>query len=184
MHFKNNLSRLMGALLLILGLCSALSADNVQSLPASEVTLQFNGQDNAVDQVNSRGTFAADLKLYVVEPDGGRWNDATSTSFQMSCMDFAFDSVLNLTFEEQFNRYIDWTPNFSGVEESNVMVIAVLFDRNVGYPASSDTGIGHNHPFTAYYTDAAVACTPGEVDTANSDTYTHTVFLEYMASSS
>ena len=184
MHFKSNLQRFLGVILLILGLCGVLHAENLQGLPVSPSDLQYNGQDKNIDQIDTRGAYFANLKLYVIEPDGGRWNDAQAQNYEMSFLDFAFDSLLVMDVDEEFNRYIDWTPNYSGVTEGNVMVIAVLFDQNEGFPASSDTINGHDHPFTAYYPDAVVGCTPGEVDTAGpSGSYTHTVFLEYQGSS-
>lgn len=179
MHFKTNLQGFLGAILLILGLCGALYADNVQGIPASESGLQFDGSTNVVDQVSSRGAYYGNLKLYVIEPDGGRWDDSQNHTFEMSFLDFAYDTVLVMDVEEQFNRNIDWTPNYSGVTEDNVMVIAVLFDRNAGYPASSDTIGGHNLPFTAYYPDAVVGCVPGETNSAGpAGSFTHTVFVE------
>ena len=178
MHFKSNLQRFIVLFLLILGLTAVLHAENIQNLPASESTLDFSGQEQVVHQAATRGTYVGDLKLYVIEPDG-RWDDSQSSPFEMAFLDFAFDSVLNLTVDEEFNRYIDWTPNITHVTEDNVMVVAVLYDRNAGYPASSDTGVGTDFPFTAYYPDAVVGCVPGEVDTAGAGGgYTHTVFLE------
>lgn len=121
------------------------------------------------------------LTLFVVEPTS-QWNDNTGFPFNFGFLDYAFDQDIIIPANSSYNQNLTWKPadaGYPGVTENNIMVIAVLFnadyDTNYAYPPA-------NNPFLAHYVDAAAGAAPGEVDSNQVGTFTHTVLLEEAAS--
>jgi hypothetical protein len=160
---------------------SVLPADIRSEIGAASPQSQVNDATEGISQgLNSRGTYASQLKVYVVEPIS-RYKDYSGHSYEMGFLDFAIDTSLNLEYQVPFSKTAEWDPAQNGVgsiQGDNIMVIAVLFNHLEGHPAYTTDG-EDTYPFTAYYSDATAAALPGETgyNDASGD-YTHTVFLE------
>jgi len=130
----------------------------------------------------NRGQYQGNLRVYVVEPDS-RWANQDGGSWYNGFLAFACDTMLSLNYQEQFNKSLSWTPvaSLSPIDESNIMVIAVMFNKMEGHTSNSNYPPDDDGEFIAYYADAAASAIPGETgynDAAGE--YTHTVFLEEL----
>jgi len=146
--------------------------------PATDVVQQPTGE--VFEDAGSRAPYQGVLKIYVVEPVSSFYDDYNGAPYNNAFLDFAYDTALNLEYQQEFNRTIEWDPaqhGWSGITEGNIKVIAVLYNHIESHHAYSDPPSGGH--FLAYYADAAAAAEPGETgqNEAGGD-YTHTVFLE------
>jgi PKD repeat protein len=120
----------------------------------------------------SNAPYTGRLRIYVVEPVS-RWNMYNGQPYHFGFLGFAYNQDISIDPQDTYHNSVTWTGD---VTESNAMVMAVVFNsephQGYAYPPSSN-------PFTAYYTDATAAATPGNTgyNTVN-ETFTHTVFAE------
>ncbi len=118
------------------------------------------------------------LRIYVVEPES-RWNNYDGEPYHFGFLDFAFNDMISLEYQEVFTNSITWDGNqagFGDIQENNIIVMAALFNPEI-HKGYSNPPMGF--PFEAHYVDAAAAATPGNSasNTVNEE-FTHTVFVE------
>jgi hypothetical protein len=125
------------------------------------------------------GDYTGWVRLYVVEPTA-RWKDNNGYDYHFGFLDFALDSTIVLPDGSRYHRSVTWDASAAGwygVSESNIMVIATIFNAQ-----EYETGYSYppySYPFTAYYVDATAGATPGTVDSNNTTpNSTHTVFVD------
>lgn len=112
------------------------------------------------------------LRVYIVEPVS-RWNNYAGQPYHFGFLGFALNEAISIDPQDTYHNSITWAGDIS---ESNAMVIAAVFNseshQGYAYPPSSN-------PFTAHYTDATAAATPGNTgyNTVTSE-FTHTVLVE------
>ena len=118
------------------------------------------------------------LRIYIVEPTS-RWNNYDGEPYYFGFLDFAFNDVISLEYQDTYTDSIIWDGNqagFSDIQEDNILVIAALFNPEIHK--------GHSYPpmkfpFEAHYVDAAAAATPGNsASNTVTEEFTHTVFVE------
>lgn len=112
------------------------------------------------------------LRIYIVEPVS-RWNNYNNEPYHFGFLGYAYNENISIDQQTPFQKSITWNGD---VTESNVMVIAVVFNshQNKGYAYPP-----RKNPFVAYYTDATAAATPGHTGYNSVTTnFTHTVFAE------
>jgi thiol-disulfide isomerase/thioredoxin len=110
------------------------------------------------------------LRVYIAEPVS-RWNMYNGAPYHFGFLGFAVNEDISVT--DSYQKSVTWNGD---VSESNVMVMAVVFNsephQGYAYPPSGN-------PFTAYYTDATAAATPGTTGyNVVADGFSHTVFAE------
>lgn len=135
--------------------------------------------------------YSCNLKVYMVEIES-RYKDNTNYyRYDYGLLDFAFDTVLNLGYEETFQQTKIWDAKAAGfasnadsifVTQENMMAIAVVFNEvpdgvNYSDPWRDYHPLGA--PFDIHNVDACAAATHGSpgYDTAYGSS-THTVFVE------
>jgi len=151
-------------------------------LMSAGVAIAGNDQQTSLGAEN-RGLYQGNLRIYVVEPDS-RWAHEDGVAWHNGFLGFAYDTSLALAYQQTFNRSLTWTPpaSLTPINQSNIKVIAVIFNTMEGHPADSDP-YSEGGDFTAYYADAAAAAEPGETGyNETTESYTHTVFLEEVCS--
>jgi len=128
--------------------------------------------------VNGIESYTGTLRIYMVEPTS-RWRDSHNHRFEFGFLDFALQDFVTLDSGADWNQTVIWNPataGFSGVVESNIMAIAVLFNSQ-SYTA--DAYPGNGFWFNAHDVDAAAGATPGNPGrNVVNENFTHTVFLE------
>lgn len=133
--------------------------------------------------LKNRAPYQGVLKIYVCEKVS-RYNDYQGDPYEHGFLEFAYDTSLNLEYQQTFNRTLTWDPanhGWSGVTSDNIEVIAVLFNHMEGHHAYSDPPSGGH--FLAYYADATAKAEPGGTGhNQASGSYTHTVFVEEATS--
>jgi len=190
MYCRRRPNRVLGGLMcivpmIVLAFCIQVLADSnpvdACKLDAEE-GLKVSRDEGQALGANDRGYYSQ-LRIYVVEPVSS-WKASDSKNWYNGFLGFAYDTILTLDYLENFSTTVEWTPDAAlpPLNESNIKVIAVMFDKATGHPANSDPYNG-TRPFTAYYADAAAEALPG--DTGYNDAsgpYTHTVFIEEVGS--
>ncbi len=126
----------------------------------------------------SLAAFGGTLRLFVVEPNS-RWVDNNGQPFRYAYMDMALDSAVTINDGQRIVLSRTWlasSSGFSGYQQNNIKVIAVLFEDDV-HAGYSDPPTGA--PFSAYYVAATAAAMPGTCDSNNtSANSTHSAFIE------
>lgn len=147
---------------------SAVGASITPSIATSDD--QQRQEKNDFDSTTSQSSYTGRLRVYVVEPVS-RWNMYNGQPYHFGFLGFAVNEQISI--EDTYQKSVTWAGDIS---ESNAMVMAVVFNSepHQGY-AHPPSG----HPFTAYYTDATAAATPGNTGYNTVTTgFTHTVFVE------
>jgi glutaredoxin len=126
---------------------------------------------------SSRATYQGYLRIYLVEPES-RYVDFYGKNFQFGFLDFAVNQAIAINDGERLSDTVTWNAGtFGSVALNNIEAIAVVFNSE-GHPAYSYPA-NNTYPFTAHWTDAAAASTPGVLAVDNhTGAYTHRVFLE------
>ena len=148
--------------------------------PVANITASSGEQVLApLQSTSSRVNYNCWLRVFVVEPHS-RWTDNTGYyHYDFGFLDFGLDTSLSLAYQESFESTRNWTcpTGLGSISEDNIMVIAVLFNKE-------SSGVNYSDPpsgaaFNIYGADAAASATPGVpgYDTAYGNS-THTVFLE------
>jgi len=156
------------------------------------------GEDYMAEPAGSLNTingadmpYSCNLKVYMVEQESRYMDNTYYYHYDFGLLDFAFDTVLNLTYEETFQQTKIWDARAAGfirnadsayVTQENMMAIAVLFNSEDGGTGLSDPWFEYHAqgaPYTVHNVDACAAATDGNpgYDTAYGST-THTVFVE------
>jgi len=137
-----------------------------------------NRERNASYPSNIEGSlpYKGHLRIYVVEPVS-RWNNYEGEPYHFGFLDFAFNDIISVDYQEVFTKSITWNGNqagFGDIQENNIIVMAALFNPEI-HKGYSNPPIGL--PFETHYVDAAA--TPGNSasNTVNEE-FTHTVFVE------
>lgn len=143
------------------------------SLVGTSVLPMTLASDDQQNQINvASAPYTGRLRIYITEPVS-RWNMYNGQPYHFGFLGFAYNGAISIDAGDTYTN--SWTWN-GDVSESNVMVMAVVFnsESHQGY-ANPPSG----NPFTAYYTDATAAATPGNTgyNVVNED-FTHTVFVE------
>jgi len=136
--------------------------------------------------LSDRGVYVCNLRVYVAKDSSEYWKANDNKKWKNCFMRFAYDTTLNLAYQQNFTRTMPWTTaglpsGEATIEEDNVFVGAAVFNHIQGYSADSAPG-EEGGEFTAYYADAAAKAEPA--DTGHNSTnggYSHTVFLEECA---
>ncbi len=117
------------------------------------------------------------LRVYVAEPVS-RWNMYNGQPYHFGFLGFAANEAVSSDPQDTFQISITWNGD---VTEQNAIVMAVV------YNSESHQGYAHppsGNPFTAYYTDATAAATPGNTGYNEvTEDFTHTVFVEEATAS-
>ncbi|MCP4567218.1 MAG: PKD domain-containing protein [FCB group bacterium] len=136
------------------------------------------------------GNYNATLRVYVIEKLTYRWWDNLSNWYRNAMLSFAIDSAISIPLEGTASITATWNGNdhtytnddgtgsytFGNIVESNIMVVAALFNAD---PITSYSDDPPGSPFNAYLIDASAAADMGETGSDNtSGGYTHTVLLE------
>lgn len=134
--------------------------------------------DGSSMSVNGTESYTGTLRIYIVEPTS-RWRDSHNHKFDFGFLDFALQESVSVDSGTVWSQTVVWDPataGFSGVVESNIMAIAVMFSSQ-SYQA--DAYPGNGFWFNAHNVEAAAGATPGNPgrNVAN-ESFTHTVFLE------
>ena len=126
-----------------------------------------------VDIINlEEETYNGHLRVYIVEPES-RWIMENGDPYHYSFLDFAVDEEISIDYS--YNKNITWNPNLGGgIDEDNIMVIGAVFNST---PHERFSYV--NHPFDAYFVDAAAAAIPDSIGYNKlTNEFTHTVFTE------
>ena len=117
--------------------------------------------------VSSEDDFDGTIRLYIVEKQS-RWNDASQSPYHFGVLDIPIEKSLALRGNAQPLGDVTirklWIPSLKGftdLDQSNVMVIATVFDTDTGKAVQAEA------------TEPALAMTEE----------THTVLLEYLTTS-
>jgi len=138
------------------------------------IALAAENQKNneSANGVVTSAPYTGRLRLYVVEPVS-RWDMYNGQPYHYGFLGFAYNGAISIDPADTYTNSITWNGD---ITESNAMVMAVVFnsESHQGY-ANPPAG----NPFTAYYTDATAAATPGNTgyNVVNED-FTHSVFVE------
>lgn len=131
----------------------------------------------AVDK-DAKVNYDGRLRVFVVEPTS-RWSDYDYKKYHYGFLSFAVDTPVSIPYLETANIQKVWDGNnynFGNITEDNIMVIAVLYNKDSVIAYSDPPSAA---PYYSHYVDAAAAATPGhtgaDTSTANS---THTTFIE------
>jgi len=179
----------------IVGMVLAADGPRPEKMTVIERAVGENIAVDPADNVNSTAgintPYSCNLKVYMTEIES-RYKDNTNYyHYDYGLLAFAFDTVLNLGFDETFQQTKIWDAKAAGfanngdsiyVTQENMMAIAVLFnseDGGTGYSDPSRTYDPLGGPYTIHDVDACAAATHGHpgYDTAYG-TSTHTVFVE------
>lgn len=118
------------------------------------------------------------LKIYVVEPVS-RWDNYDDEPYHYGFLDFAFNDTISIDYQETYSNTIIWDGSqagFSDIEEDNIMIIASIFNPEIG--------IGYAEPptrakFETHFVDATAGVKPGETKSnLVNENFTHTVLVE------
>jgi hypothetical protein len=148
----------------------------IGSLLITSIPVGAEGLQNSV--LKDTITYNGELRIYVVEPIS-RWTNFNGEPYHFGFLDFAFNDMLQIEYQDTYSNSITWDGNqvgFGDIEEDNILVIAALFNPEINkgysYPPFKS-------PFEAHYVDATVAAIPSEIS-ANTvtDNFTHTIFVE------
>jgi len=150
--------------LLVVGICSLFM---LTSLAAGSVP-QTTNSTAAPTSTDYTGT----LRVYIVEPLS-RWNMANGQPYHFGFLGFATQTAVDIPYLGTLDHTYTWSGTFT---DTNIMAIAAVFNSEghqaYAYPPS------HN-PFTAHYSDAAAAATPGTTGYNQVVSgFSHTVFAE------
>lgn len=169
------MKKVLRAYIAVVFMCSIVGASVIPSIVATEK----QQMQELVDFRNIQPTGKANnapytgrVRLYVVEPVS-RWNNYAGQPYHFGFLGFAVNEIISIDPADTYHKSVTWNGDIS---ESNAMVIAAVFNsephQGYAYPPSSN-------PFTAYYTDATAAATPGNTgyNTVTSE-FTHTVLVE------
>ncbi len=148
------------------------------NMKAPEISTQLVTPVETAGMTGERGAYLGNFRVYVVEPEA-RWKDDDNQIYHYGFLGFAVNEEIILTDQTVTGSVIwdadDYTPAY-GLNPNNIEVIGVVFN-GTGHSAYSDPPSGY--PFTAYYSDACAAATPGHAGSnSTAGGYTHTVFLE------
>jgi hypothetical protein len=153
--------------------------DRTMSTMASNNSL-FLSWDSDRSITPDKAAYNCILRVFIVEPLSSRYyNDQNPPGYYThGFLDFAVNEELHIL--DEYSGSVIWDgddKSFSDLEESNIMVIAALYNLDKAYDANSSL-LG-DRPFTAYFVDATVAANPGNPGSnSGSGSYTHTVLVE------
>ena len=127
---------------------------------------------------NNSLPYQGTLRIYIAEPES-RWNKYDGYPYHFGFLDFAFNDIISIAYQETYTDSIIWDGSSSGfgdIQEDNIVVMAALFDPAINKAYSNPPT---KNPFEAHFVDAAAVATPGNPgsNTANED-FTHTIFAE------
>ena len=118
------------------------------------------------------------LRVYIVEPVS-RWNNYDNEPYHYGFLDFAFNDIISLDYQDTYQDTITWNPSqegFSDIEEENIMVMAAVFNPKIDIAYSNPPFQGK---FETHFVDAATGVLPGETNSnVVTENFTHTVFVE------
>jgi hypothetical protein len=131
-----------------------------------------------------RDTYEGTIRVFVTEIIG-RWNDCDGDPFHNAFLSFALQEDFALNETDSLTWQVEWNGNdyfnvhgvsFGDIEESNIKVIAAVFDSD------SYTGYSNppsDHPFAVHEVDATAAAECGRTgyNLITSD-FTHSVFVQ------
>jgi hypothetical protein len=141
-------------------------------------------QETPALQSGDRDTYSGMIRVYVTEAEG-RWEDSDGVPFKNNFLGFALREGFVLRETDTLTWSLEWDGNdffdadgysFGDLEESNVRVIAAVFD-SASYTGYSDPEV-QGSPFTVHEVDAAAAAKCGRTGynlTANG--FTHSVIV-------
>ncbi|MDX1798822.1 MAG: hypothetical protein R3255_09250 [Candidatus Lokiarchaeia archaeon] len=140
-------------------------------------------QDTRIDdldilQSNNSLPYEGYLRIYVVEPVS-RWNNFDGEPYHYGFLDFAFNNSISIDYQETYIDNIIWNAEqagYSDVEENNIMVIAAIFNPEIGIAYARPPTSGK---FETHFVDAVAGVKPGETkNNFANDTYSHSVLVE------
>jgi hypothetical protein len=118
------------------------------------------------------------LRIYIVEPTS-RWNNYDGESYHFGFLDFAFNDLISIDYQNTYTDSIIWNGDqmgFGDITENNIMVMAAIFNQEIEEGFSNPP---FGFEFEAHYIDAAAGVTPGNSESNTvSEGYTHTLFIE------
>ncbi len=129
-------------------------------------------------KINESLPYNGYLRIYVVEPTS-RWNNIEGEPYHFGFLDFAFNDLISIDYQENYTDSIIWNglqEGFDDISENNIMVMAAIFNQEINKGFSNPPLL---NPFEAHYVDAAAGVLPGSsASNIVKDNYTHTVFVE------
>jgi hypothetical protein len=123
-------------------------------------------------------TYSGYLRIFMVEPQS-RYKDIGGVPYDFGFLAFAKNQAFTLEYGDTISQTVDWNGSTFVINDLNIMAIAVVYNGE-GHQSYNE---GHDGPFTAYYVDAAAGALSGQTAVDDvSGTYTHTVFVEEVSS--
>jgi hypothetical protein len=122
---------------------------------------------------NDASNYPGRLRIYVVELESTLWNDYNGNPYHHAFLDFPINEVIDIPAGDSISDTVTWdgtAAGYPGITEDNIQVILAVFG-DTPHDAYSDPPSGN--PFTAYYSDEAIAVTLG--GTQNSPPTTPTI---------
>jgi hypothetical protein len=136
----------------------------------------YNGQDSLITSQSL--PYEGYLRIYVVEPIS-RWDNYDDEPYHYGFLDFAFNDSISINYQETYTDTIIWNggqAGFSDIQEDNIMVIASIFNPEIGK--------GYADPptrakFETHFVDATAGVKPGETKSnVITENFTHSVLVE------
>ncbi|MEW5795243.1 MAG: hypothetical protein AB1772_02680 [Candidatus Zixiibacteriota bacterium] len=133
---------------------------------------------------DGEAAYSGTVRVFLVEPLA-RWVDYNGDFYRYGFLSFPLVSNINMLDGDVVYRTGTWdasTTSIAEIFEENIMAIGVVF-RSQGVP--TDASPPEGYWFSAKYTDAAAAATPGVPGRSQaSPPYTHPVFIQESTATS
>jgi len=143
----------------------------------SEIKEEKYNELNSIKISNSL-PYEGYLRIYVVEPVS-RWDNYDDEPYHYGFLDFAFNDTISIDYQQTYTNNIIWDGNqagFSDIEEDNIMIIASIFNPEIGRGYSDPPTRGK---FETHFVDATGGVKPGATNSnIVNDNFTHTVLVE------
>ena len=169
-----NVGLIATAAVLVIGLVSAASAENISVVRHSTELAPTQNQASGGERDEYFGT----LKVFMVET-ASRWRDNNNYQYDNGWLDYAIDKGISVPDGQVYSQIVVWNSAASGygdLSPNNYGAVAAVFNSHgvveYAYPPATT-------PFTAYDVDAAAEAHPGQPGLSSLDGgYTHTVLVE------
>ena len=122
-------------------ICSLISASILPQLAANEnqyTEIKTTAQNKLQLETITNAGYTGNLRVYIVEPTS-RWNNYNQEPYHFGFLGYAYNENISLEPQITLEKSITWNGD---VTESNVMVIAVVFNS---YPNERLFKIGKNN---------------------------------------
>ena len=166
-NIRNSFIKITSTCIILLFLLSSMTV-----FEAKIIDNKYESYTSQKTILASNTTYEGVLRIYIAEPVS-RWNMYDGEPYHYGFLDFAYNNEILIDYEDTKEDTIIWDGD---VEESNVMVIASVFNTKkytgYAYPPSGNK-------FDAHFVDATAGSIPGNTGyNIVKNNFTHTVFIE------